>query len=524
MAQDLFRVELGLADDNIHYLSGSGAPAGTLATAAPVGSKWSDTANGDTYTKTGSGWLMLATGGDAAALQNEVDAIETAVGLNTNGTITFGGTPGNYLATDSLRVATQKIDAATTAAQSTATAAAGAVAQEIIDRGQAITDAATAQALVDGAQDTAIGGKVAKAGDTMTGNLAFGGTMLPTGLKAPVDGTDAANKNYVDNAVVGISWKAPVNSVGATNPLTATTGDRFLNTTDKKIYTATATDTWNAGDTPADGWACFDKTNEQGYIFNGTSWDIFTGGGMITAGVGLAKTGNQLDVNLGAGVAQLPSDEVGIDFRPNSGLWLTEDGLTASTATAAQIAVNLDGTTLSMGVNGLRASAATMTAISDAAAAIAQEIIDRGTAVGNEATARNDADVLMQTDITALQTKLNHARTVAQALATTSTVFGGVSVDVVEAAKWIVSVRGTGADAAKKQVVEVLAIHNGTAVADATAVDYTVYAKLKIGTLPGLTFVVNTSGTGVTQNMNLTVTATNAVDVAVIREVVFFAA
>jgi hypothetical protein len=45
-----------------------------------------------------------------------------------------------------------------------------------------------------------IGTKVAKAGDSMTGNLDFGGTNKITSLAAPTSNGDAANKLYVDTA------------------------------------------------------------------------------------------------------------------------------------------------------------------------------------------------------------------------------------------------------------------------------------------------------------------------------------
>jgi hypothetical protein len=44
------------------------------------------------------------------------------------------------------------------------------------------------------------GGAVRKAGDTLTGNINMGGNLL-TNVGSPTSGTDAANKNYVDNAV-----------------------------------------------------------------------------------------------------------------------------------------------------------------------------------------------------------------------------------------------------------------------------------------------------------------------------------
>jgi hypothetical protein len=48
---------------------------------------------------------------------------------------------------------------------------------------------------------TSIGNKVAKAGDSMSGNLDFGGTSKVTSLAAPTNSGDAANKNYVDTEI-----------------------------------------------------------------------------------------------------------------------------------------------------------------------------------------------------------------------------------------------------------------------------------------------------------------------------------
>jgi hypothetical protein len=47
---------------------------------------------------------------------------------------------------------------------------------------------------------TSLGEKVAKAGDSMTGNLDFGGTNKVTSLATPTSNGDAANKLYVDTA------------------------------------------------------------------------------------------------------------------------------------------------------------------------------------------------------------------------------------------------------------------------------------------------------------------------------------
>lgn len=107
---------------------------------------------------------------------------------------------------------------------------------------------------------------------------------------------------------------------------------------------------------------------------------------------------------------------------------------------------------------------------------------------------------------------------------TTVQVLDTMLCDDVSAAKWTVMVEGNLlADAAKKRVVEILGTHDGHingAGADATDTDYTVYAKLKMGTITGLTFVVDVSGAGVAQVMRLTITSTTAVNVRAIREVI----
>lgn len=95
------------------------------------------------------------------------------------------------------------------------------------------------------------------------------------------------------------------------------------------------------------------------YIASSTSWIEFGGISALTAGIGLSISGNVLSVNLGAGISQLPSDEVGIDLYSASGLHLTEDGTNDSTGTAAQLSVKLDGATLVKSANGLKVASVT---------------------------------------------------------------------------------------------------------------------------------------------------------------------
>ena len=109
---------------------------------------------------------------------------------------------------------------------------------------------------------------------------------------------------------------------------------------------------------------------------------------------------------------------------------------------------------------------------------------------------------------------------------TAQTTVDSVIVDTVAVVKWIVYAQGTAeADADKKKVVEILATHDGHNVGatdDATDTDYTVYAKLKMGTITGLAFVVDVSGAAGAQVMNLKITSTMSADIRAIREVINF--
>lgn len=238
---------------------------------------------------------------------------------------------------------------------------------------------------------------VESAGDSMTGNLTFIGGATVTGLPDPTADTQAANKAYVDALVTGLTWKnatvaattANINlattALTAIDGVTLVAGDRVLvkNQTapaENGIYAA-ATGAWarvldldaaieftnattfvNHGTTQANtGWT---QTNTVATV--GTSavaWVQFNGAAGVVAGIGLTSSGNTLDINMGAGIVALPSDEVGIDvYAPTTGaLILTENGTATSTNTNAKLAILLaaaggltqDATGLYVPANGI---------------------------------------------------------------------------------------------------------------------------------------------------------------------------
>jgi len=262
----------------------------------------------------------------------------------------------------------------------------------VLDEDNMASDDATkvpTQQSVKAYVDTVDVAKVDKAGDTMSGNLAMGGNSV-TGLGAPTADNDAVRKIYVDSAIAGLSWKNSVVAATTANfdlstggtanvdGVSIAAGDRILvlNQTapaENGVYIAAA-GAWSRA-TDFDSAAEINGAAvyvEQGTTYHDAGFTVtsnvttvgtdaitlvqFNGASGITAGVGLSKTGNTLDVNLGAGISETPSDEVGIDTYVNGGLFTTTDGTSASTVTGAQLAIKLDGSTLTLGANGVKVS------------------------------------------------------------------------------------------------------------------------------------------------------------------------
>lgn len=240
---------------------------------------------------------------------------------------------------------------------------------------------------------TQFGGKLSLSGGTMTGIINMGSQKI-TNLATPTAANDATNKAYVDAAINGLTWKNPVvaaSTVSGTlasdfeagdtlDGVTLVAGDRILlknqsTASENGIYIVAASGApTRSADmdsiTPID-----EVTNAAVFVTGGTvnagkgfvqtadittfpgdalSFAQFSSAGALTAGTGLSFSGNTLNVNLGAGILELPSDEVGIDVHTSGGLFLTEDNSAASSSNAAQLAVKLDGSTLAKSASGLK--------------------------------------------------------------------------------------------------------------------------------------------------------------------------
>lgn len=74
-------------------------------------------------------------------------------------------------------------------------------------------------------------------------------------------------QDNMENAIVPIKLV----SISATAPGSATIGDMYYNTTDDKVYTATAENTWDSGEIPRYDGFYVNLENNQLYYYNGES-------------------------------------------------------------------------------------------------------------------------------------------------------------------------------------------------------------------------------------------------------------
>lgn len=168
-------------------------------------------------------------------------------------------------------------------------------------------------------------------------------------LADPSTATDAATRQYVDNKVLGLTWKSPVRVATTTNGTLATayangqvidgvtlaTGDRILikdQTTQSEngIYTVNAS---GAPTRATDADSTAELHGAAVYVTSGTTnadkaytqvtdnptigtssivWSQFGGGTLPVAGNGLTLTGSTLDVGAGTGIT-VGADTVSID-------------------------------------------------------------------------------------------------------------------------------------------------------------------------------------------------------------------
>jgi hypothetical protein len=194
-----------------------------------------------------------------------------------------------------------------------------------------------------------------------------------TNLAEPTASGDATTKNYVDNAITGLSWKQPVRVLATGNVTVASPGAAIDGVTlagdDRVLLTAQGTGSQNglyvfngagaAMTRAADANSAAELVGMAVFVEEGTSADTawtlatnapitvdtttlsyvqFTGAASFVAGAGLAQTGNQIDVVAGTGIS-LAGDQVSIDTAVVASKYATAIG--DGTATSFVITHNL---------------------------------------------------------------------------------------------------------------------------------------------------------------------------------------
>lgn len=211
------------------------------------------------------------------------------------------------------------------------------------------------------------------------------GSNKITNLAAPTQATDASTKAYVDASKQGLDVKDSVRvattaagtlatsfeNLDTVDGVTLATGDRILIkdqavASENGIYTVNATgaptrasDMDEAGELSGGTFVFVEEgsTNDNaGFVVttNGTvtigtdanNWTQFSGAGQVTAGAGLTKTGNTIDIGTGTGIT-VNANDIQIDTTWAGQAAITTVGtITTGTWGADTIAVNKGGTGL----------------------------------------------------------------------------------------------------------------------------------------------------------------------------------
>lgn len=294
---------------------------------------------------------------------------------------------------------------------------------------------------------------VKTAGDTMTGNLQMGSNVVYSSAVPTLD-NELVNKAYVDALTNGLSWKDAVvvaydsnitlsgpavgDNVGGSPNVVPADGSRVLvmgqtDATQNGIYIVNDAGAWTRAEDlnngyEFDGAAVFVQEGvweSSGFVQTATigspvgtdavNWNQFTGGAVFTWGTGLVASGNTIDVNLGAGIAAFPADEVGVDIydHDNASTALGFYGLRGSPAVLTRIATEaelasgdeltlfVDGSTLDQSTGTLKVKANGITGVelnaSVAGDALALETIGGSPLTGYELNVKVDGTTITTT-------------------------------------------------------------------------------------------------------------------------------
>jgi len=175
----------------------------------------------------------------------------------------------------------------------------------------------------------------ADGGQAFTGDQSMGLNRL-TNLGAPVNPNDAVRQTDLDSAVTGLDFQADVDDIqtdGTLDPgASPSTGDRYIVTDTATLHANFGTITgvenndiveYDGADFVVEydvsvegpGALVWDLDSGQFYRWDGTSWDPFGGLSGVTAGAGLTKSSNTLNVGQNStGAITVNADDIAINY------------------------------------------------------------------------------------------------------------------------------------------------------------------------------------------------------------------
>lgn len=201
-------------------------------------------------------------------------------------------------------------------------------------------------AVSKGHVDTQLAKKLTVASGALTADLSAGGFGI-SNLAAPVNGTDAARKIDIENALSGMNWQEDIDGVQTDDTLQPekVSGKRYVLTDVTKLHADFGTIASVANNSivqfkdsafvivfdpsanRADGAIAWNHATKQYVRFNGTSWSVFGGMASVTNGAGLDLNGNELSVKVDTdGGVTVGTDGVGLKLNGSS-LNLSTDGV-----------------------------------------------------------------------------------------------------------------------------------------------------------------------------------------------------
>jgi len=211
--------------------------------------------------------------------------------------------------------------------------------------------------------------------NAMTSDLSLGGNRA-TGLSKGVQANDAVTLSQLENAVAGLDFQKDVNAiqVDATLDVTsATEGDRYVITDivnlDASFGTIANLESNDIVEFDGTEWVVAYDVSEKGegaLVWNiatgefwrfDAAWEKFGGLSGVTAGLGLSKDGDTINVNFGAGV-EANNDLVTVAVYSSGALQLVDPSTgELSSNPDAVLAVKIEGDSLEVTVNGVRVKA-----------------------------------------------------------------------------------------------------------------------------------------------------------------------